>query len=394
MKKLYYKLQVAVTALFALSGQLLNAQNVNIPDVNFKTYLLSQSTINSNGDSEIQVSEAEAVLGTLNVSGQNINDLTGIEKFINITALFCFDNNLTNLDISQNFTLTDLNCSSNQLTGIDVSQNTNLGYLNCQNNQITNLDLSQNINLTDLNFSSNQVTNIDLSANTEIIYLNCFENQLDSLVTTHISPLEYLNCHSNNISTLDVSQNTILDYLNCSENLLAEINVDQNSVLTRLNCAQNQLTDLDISPNDSLAYLFCNNNQLASLNVANGNNFNMVNMVANSNQDLECIQHDSDFSPFQNPEWMKDSTASWNPQCIVGLTNLDIDFFIHPNPTDGIIKIVSNLKVNKTEIYSTLGEKVAEFEENEFSINSFNSGVYLALIHNEQSVISKKIIRK
>ena len=33
-------------------------QNVNIPDANFKAYLVGNTAINTNGDSEIQVSEA------------------------------------------------------------------------------------------------------------------------------------------------------------------------------------------------------------------------------------------------------------------------------------------------------------------------------------------------
>ena len=36
-------------------------QNVNIPDANFKAYLVGNTAINTNGDSEIQVSEANAL---------------------------------------------------------------------------------------------------------------------------------------------------------------------------------------------------------------------------------------------------------------------------------------------------------------------------------------------
>ena len=33
-------------------------QNVNIPDANFKAYLVANSLINTNGDTEVQISEA------------------------------------------------------------------------------------------------------------------------------------------------------------------------------------------------------------------------------------------------------------------------------------------------------------------------------------------------
>jgi hypothetical protein len=46
---------------------LLRAQIVHIPDANFKAALVGNSSINTNGDDEIQVSEAEAYDGTIDV---------------------------------------------------------------------------------------------------------------------------------------------------------------------------------------------------------------------------------------------------------------------------------------------------------------------------------------
>ena len=48
-----------------LSANLLG-QNVYIPDANFKNYLVNNSAINTNGDGEIQVSEASAFTDTIN----------------------------------------------------------------------------------------------------------------------------------------------------------------------------------------------------------------------------------------------------------------------------------------------------------------------------------------
>jgi len=67
----------------------LNAQNVNIPDANFKNALLThQPTIDTNSDGEIQVSEAEDYTGTISCLMKGIIDLTGIEAFVNITKLY------------------------------------------------------------------------------------------------------------------------------------------------------------------------------------------------------------------------------------------------------------------------------------------------------------------
>ena len=57
------------------------AQNVNIPDANFKAALVGNSAINTNMDTEIQTSEATAFTGGMNAGSLAIADLTGIEAF-------------------------------------------------------------------------------------------------------------------------------------------------------------------------------------------------------------------------------------------------------------------------------------------------------------------------
>ena len=49
-------------------------QNVNIPDANFKAYLVGNTAINTNGDAEIQVSEAaigKAMIKVVNTEFKN-----------------------------------------------------------------------------------------------------------------------------------------------------------------------------------------------------------------------------------------------------------------------------------------------------------------------------------
>lgn len=115
--------------LIVCSINLIHAQNVNIPDANFKNYLLSNSAINTNGDGQIQVSEAIAFNGSIYCGNKNISNLTGIEAFVNITELFCFSNQLTTLNVSQNTALTYLTCSGNQLTSLNVKNGNNSALL-------------------------------------------------------------------------------------------------------------------------------------------------------------------------------------------------------------------------------------------------------------------------
>ena len=179
-------------------------QNVYIPDANFKAYLVGNTAINTNGDAEIQISEANSFSGTIVCSNLNISDLTGFEAFT---------------------VLTYLNCEGNQLSILDVSQNTALTYLNCEDNQLTNLDLSNNIALIESKCQGNQLTSLDVSQNSALISLNCRSNQLTSLDVSQNSALTSLNCRSNQLTNLDVSQNSALTFLNCSTNVFTSLDL-------------------------------------------------------------------------------------------------------------------------------------------------------------------------
>ena len=204
-------------------------QNVNIPDTNFKNYLVNNIAINTNSDSEIQVSEANAFAGAIDCSSQNILDLTGIEAFTVLTELKCFNNQLASLDVSSNNALT---------------------FLHCQGNQLISLDLSSNIVLETIYCGLNQLAYLDLPNSSTLTFLDCFGNQLTSL---------------------DVYQNTALGMMGCGAN---------------------QLTSLNLSNNTYLSVLNCDNNLLECLNVKNGNNQYFINLYASGNPNLTCIEVD------------------------------------------------------------------------------------------------------
>ena len=126
-------------------------QNVYIPDANFKAYLVGNAFINTNGDSQIQVSEAAAFNDTIDCDNKNISDLTGIESFTLLNALSCNNNNLTNLDLSNNIELILLHCAHNQISSINVSNNEDLIMLGAENNLLSSIDVRNNINLINLN---------------------------------------------------------------------------------------------------------------------------------------------------------------------------------------------------------------------------------------------------
>jgi Leucine-rich repeat (LRR) protein len=261
--------------------------NVYIPDANFKAALVGNSSINSNRDDEIQVSEAEAYTGGISVYSKSIADMTGLEAFVALTTLFCESNQLTSLDISASTALTTLDCSSNQLTSLDISASTALTTLDCSSNQLTSLDLSSNTALTRLNCSSNQLTNLDVSANTVLRSLECHYNQLTSLDVSANTALTYFDCNSSQLTNLDVSANTELTSLSCWSNQLTSLDVSANTALTALDCYYNQLTSLDVSANTELINLFCSSNQLHNLDVSSNTVINRLSCHSNQLTSLD-----------------------------------------------------------------------------------------------------------
>jgi hypothetical protein len=288
MKKIY------TLVLFAITFFNSNAQIVDIPDANFKAKLLEADydneiagylKIDINEDGEIQVSEALNVF-ILDVSYSNIQDMSGIEAFVNLTSLSCYTNQLTSLNIAQNTALTYLSLYENQLTNLDVTQNTALEYLiifsnqlnsldvtqntaltflSLNENQLTSLDVTQNIALIELLLIDNQLTSLDVTQNIALINLGCGNNQLTSLNVTQNITLIDIGCDNNQLTSLDVSQNVALEYINCSFNQLISLDFSQNIALINLGCSNNQLTSLDVSQNVALEYINCSYNQLISL---------------------------------------------------------------------------------------------------------------------------------
>jgi hypothetical protein len=206
---------VVLIVLFLIStGNDAQAQVVFIPDQNFKAALVNNPGINTNGDSEIQTSEAEAYKGTLSVGGLNIADLTGVQAFVNIPRLYCNNNNLTSIDVSKNVKLTALRCNHNQLTSLDVSKLTALTDLRCYQNSIDMLDLSANTELTSLMAWSNGMTNLGISANVKLSRLEAAFNDFETLDLRPNTGLTYVDLRGTSMTHFNIrnGNNTAITY--------------------------------------------------------------------------------------------------------------------------------------------------------------------------------------
>lgn len=413
---------------------------VNIPDTNFKAALVDYTpTIDTNGDKEIQCSEAEAFNGELDLSFKAITNLEGFEAFVNttqldikhnyltsldvsenalLTALYCDHNDLTtinitqnslleilsfnfnevaSIDLSQNTKLTSLNCLSNNLISLDVSNNKDLITLHCESNNLTTLnvtqntalsslkidgneildiDVTQNITLLSFECNNNLISNIDISKNTQLTTLKCSNNNLNSLDVSKNIALTQLTCNNDSLKTLDLSNNTSLTYLYCSDNQLTALDISNNTSLKHLGCHRNQITDLDLSNNVALTFLYAHQNQLTKLNLANGNNPQMTPTVLSNNSNLTCIQVDDETDATTHANWTKDTIASYSNNCSVGLSEFAKNSFnIFPNPSYEQFYIYSNGPSNGQKMIIT---------------NSLGQTVYTTILYQQKQLVSAK----
>ena len=329
---------------------------VNIPDANFKNYLLGNTSINTNLDTEIQCSEASAFAGTIDCNSLSISDLTGIESFTALTDLQCNDNDLITLDVTQNTALTILVCHNNVgLTILDVSQNTALTELKCDYNNMTALDVTQN---------------------TALINLKC-SYQL--------------------ITTLDLTQNTALEVLSCRYNSLTTLNLSQNTALVQLICNNNTLSALDLTQTPSLSYLSCYSNDLSMLDVSNGNNSSMAtaSFNATSNPNLTCIQVDD--AVYSTTNWTNiDAGASFSENCssvgIDELPNQEIQIF--PNPASSHITVRKVFELEEILIFNLFGSLIQVENTKTISIENLPSGIYIMHVKTTKGLIRKRFVKE
>ncbi|WP_431135594.1 DUF7619 domain-containing protein [Psychroserpens mesophilus] len=289
------------------------AQIVDIPDINFKNAILNHSpVIDTNGDDEIQVTEAHAFIGALSVANKSIVNLEGIQSFINIEELNASFNSLGQIDLSQNTNLIYLNVGFNQLVDLDLSQNNNLEILIIRANWLGDIDLSQNINLKEFTTGYNafetvdvsnninlelltivdtpQFTHIDLSNNINLGRVFFGDTQLSSLDVSNnpdLTLIQVINCP---ITNLDISQNPLIDRLLLNGSSIQNINTSNNPELQYLHLNETPITTIDFSQNPlmlSFKAYECPNLQF--INARNGQNSSMSQFQVENSPNLDYI---------------------------------------------------------------------------------------------------------
>lgn len=255
--------------LFSLFAISLQAQIVNFADPYFKSALLYQlPTLDTNGDHEIQVSEALNIT-EMQLSSDGLGDLTGLEAFTNLQSLGLYGGSFTNLNLSVLVNLRSVVITNTTLSSIDLSGLNQLENLDCSSNAISSLNLSNLNQLQTVNCFTNQMTSLNLTGCSNLTSLICLNNLLSNLDLSSTPNLITLSCGYNSFSTLNLANMTQLKELFCPALPGLSINLPVNNTIETLNINNNSYTSFDFSVYPNIKKIICDNNPFNSLSFSN-----------------------------------------------------------------------------------------------------------------------------
>lgn len=248
----------------------------------------------------------------LNLSNNTISNASPIDLLPSIITLNLSDNQLAEIDLTQNSALKNINLGTNQLSAIGGLGNLgllDLRSLHIENNQMADIDLSNQLLLEDLNVKDNQFSELNLAANVNLIALNAAGNNLSALDLNTNLELRELNIANNQFTSFGPNSNLQLpndplnfqlEVLNISGNSLTSIPAAEFGRLTfllMLDVSGNNITTMNISPLVNLESLNASNNNkdpnngFHSINTSSNVNLTALNLADNaiSRVDLSAV---------------------------------------------------------------------------------------------------------
>ena len=229
-------LTITILLFFTSPGQI-----VNIPDANFKNALLNHvPVINTNGDGEIQVSEALAFTGTINVQQKNIADLTGINAFSKIQGLICSNNKITSLNVSfSGFPLLRLlYCKFNQLNLLSITDFPLLDTLLCDSNPLTALTINNLPKLKVISIGTSNLTGVVLNNLPSLTTIYAAFSRLNAISLIGLPSLKLASFSFNKIRSYTFKQLPLLRHLDIDGNPFNVMALDSLPSLIELVCGR------------------------------------------------------------------------------------------------------------------------------------------------------------
>lgn len=371
-----------VLLLLIFMSQISLAQIVNIPDANFKAALI-EAGVDTNGDGEIQVSEAENTIN-LSLLQENIQSVEGIASFINLRELNLSFNELDSHEIHDLPNLEYLYLSGNDYITLQISNLPKLIYLQCDRNDfLTSLAFSNAPELKYIDCSHGLISNLDVSELLKLEELKCVDNELVTLQLPNPSNLNKLSTQVNNLVSLDLSTQSNLKSLYASHNNLTSLDLPSSSQLDTLYCGFNEINSLDLSNQTELKRVLVKVNNLTSLDFSNSTQLNTVFLESNNLTSLNfsnCTELEQVFGSYNNLTSI-DLTSNINLVTLKLAENNLTDIDLSNNTKLKTIYLYEN-QLTSLDVSNVLAINQLDLERNQLESLNIKNG------HNDQVFIS------
>ena len=358
----------------------------------------------------------------------------------NLTYLNFALNSISTVNLSENTKLTHVDFSNCEITSINLENNPLITYLNLDYNfdiqnlsfladlpdlvylnltgfeissinlsnniklkefigddlwELTSLDISSNLDLEKISLSENELTSIDLSNNTKLIELNM-----------ELLPADYSYVRAK-LKNLDLSKNIMLEKLELGNNKkLTSLDLSKNIELNYLDLYDCYTLegDYDLQNHTKLTIVDFGNCNISSLNIKNEQNTKIEYFHSSGNENLTCITVDDvDYSTstwandsLNQGNFSVDSTQSFSSDCTLSVAKFNqIDFDLHPNPSNNTINIKSLATISAISIYNVFGKEVLKVKNtnNKINISNLSSGVYIVKVYSDNKTGITKLIK-
>jgi len=287
-------------------------------------------------------------LQSLNLSGNNINDIRPLAELRSLRQLNLQDNNINDIrPLAELNNLVELNLQDNDVTlSSPLVRLANLQKLNLQNNNISFFDsLAELRNLQELNLQDNNISRINyFDASSNLQQLNLQGNNISDISTlSGYRNLQQLNLQGNNISDIAVlNEFRELQELNLQDNNISDIRpLSGLQKLTDINLQNNVIGEIprvgEIPDFPALTTLNLSNNPLSHigifqtsrlLRVLNANNTKITDFLQFAqilSAQLEELYLAND-DPDSDYRILSMSSPVWNTNLrVLDLTNNAID---------------------------------------------------------------------
>lgn len=344
----------------------LSAQTINIPDTNFRKYLINAYEINTNKDDSIQLSEAIAYTGWITPSAYNItvDSLNGIEYFVNIQHIDIYLSRVKKLNTSYFPNLQTLNVPFNPIDSLDFSKNPKLTYVFASDNDsLKSIKLNKNIQHLELYMCRNLET-IDLTVDDSLQYLDISSTKIKSFDFSKNLILNNLNISGDSLGQVDLSNNINLKTLEANSCELNKLDLTKNINLTNLTVKYNWFDSLNLTPLTKLNVLDCGYNGLSYITFPVNNS--LVKLYIEGNKfypildihlltTLNTMEYSNGTAPticvfskaFADNHFSKPTQSSFQENCALGIE-------------DDLI----NKPIKSVTYYNLMGVKVTDIKQN------------------------------